>query len=632
MNSSRFLKQQGFALLSVILLMVLVLSFISLLATRSVQQIQASGDSVGLTAATLASYSGQNVVTAALQGPIRGDLTQTVMQTSRATSRWSYGSGTGVVPDPASVDSDLAVVEGVLQQSADRMFCNSPVNLSDQGSATVRVYFTGTACGTALPAGTSLPPSRYVDGAPRSGAGTVASQTYGVPYLVVVTGTKGKSQRMTTLLGEYQFQLGRSSFARYGLFTNIHTSKAGSNVVFTSNILYDGPVHTNGKFNFSTGTPYFGSYVTSVGCNDVTCTSKTPSVLVASGTSTITQSASTATTAFAGGANSPNCVQRSVCPELVKGIDFNASYIPMPTNSQNQQAAAQAAGLVFTESMTLRMWAADANGNVPAAGTPATAQYIQACRTANTASCQTWRITMVNGQMVRQLNVSTTATWSTTSTAWAAPSAFNGVIYAPGFSRVGGLDRTGTGPATAPAALASFAQITVAAEGNIRITRDLKYENTPCPGALSRSGTGQIQTANCSNMDAQNILGIYSQSGDVTVGSNSNCLSSPTTCTTTQRLDHAPSDLTVQGVLMSSTGEFAVESYGSGTDRGAINLLGGLIENYYGPVGTTGGTGYKRAFTYDQRLLQGMSPPFFPTTPNDEVTAVFTRGYGIKEQ
>jgi hypothetical protein len=51
-----------------------------------------------------------------------------------------------------------------------------------------------------------------------------------------------------------------------------------------------------------------------------------------------------------------------------------------------------------------------------------------------------------------------------------------------------------------------------------------------------------------------------------------------------------------------------------------VRLLGGLVEEYYGPFGTfsaaTGQcqTGYGREFVYDRRMGRGFSPPFFPTT------------------
>lgn len=51
--------------------------------------------------------------------------------------------------------------------------------------------------------------------------------------------------------GEYRFLLTNGSFARYALFTNRHRTRSNSSVWFTSNTLFDGPVHTNERFNFS---------------------------------------------------------------------------------------------------------------------------------------------------------------------------------------------------------------------------------------------------------------------------------------------------------------------------------------------------------------------------------------------
>jgi hypothetical protein len=42
-------------------------------------------------------------------------------------------------------------------------------------------------------------------------------------------------------------------------------------------------------------------------------------------------------------------------------------------------------------------------------------------------------------------------------------------------------------------------------------------------------------------------------------------------------------------------------------------LLGGLIQEARGPVGTTAGTGYGKQYTYD-RCANLRPPPYFPTT------------------
>src|SRR5690606_754567 len=75
-------------------------------------------------------------------------------------------------------------------------------------------------------------------------------------------------RRRVVTQGEYQFTVGRRSFSRYALFTDVHSS-AGSNgrIWFTSDTLFDGPVHTNGNFNFY-NRPWFGGAVSSAGVNN----------------------------------------------------------------------------------------------------------------------------------------------------------------------------------------------------------------------------------------------------------------------------------------------------------------------------------------------------------------------------
>jgi hypothetical protein len=71
----------------------------------------------------------------------------------------------------------------------------------------------------------------------------------------------------------------------------------------------------------------------------------------------------------------------------------------------------------------------------------------------------------------------------------------------------------------------------------------------------------------------------------------------------------------VHATVMTPNNEFHVDSYNSGSSRGSATILGGVIENTYGPFGTfgTSTTGYGRNFIYDTRMRKGKSPPFFPT-------------------
>ena len=99
-----------------------------------------------------------------------------------------------------------------------------------------------------------------------------------------------------------------------------------------------------------------------------------------------------------------------------------------------------------------------------------------------------------------------------------------------------------------------------------------------------------------------NVLGVLSWNGNVRITSA------------------APNDITIDATVMAPNGQFTVDNYSSGSPRGTATLLGGVIENTYGPFGTFSQnqqtTGYGRNFVYDTRMGRGMAPPFFPTIGN----------------
>jgi hypothetical protein len=153
-------------------------------------------------------------------------------------------------------------------------------------------------------------------------------------------------------------------------------------------------------------------------------------------------------------------------------------------------------------------------------------------------------------------------------------------------------------------------QTTIAASGTITIQGNIQYQTAPNPSDPTSNPT--------------NLLGLYSSGGDIVIGPS------------------APTNVVIQAVLMAgSSGSSAsssvnVANYNSGSPRGTVNLLGGLIEKYYGPFGTASGstgqqlTGYGRAFTYDTRMSRGFSPPYFPTTNEFQVVAGSQPLAGVK--
>lgn len=297
----------------------------------------------------------------------------------------------------------------------------------------------------------------------------------------------------------------------------------------------------------------------------------------------------------------------------------------MPANAQNQRDAAVAGGLYINSGVArLTLYAGDANGTTPTCNssgvcTPATSpyQYIEVCRT---ASC-----TGTDRELYRYGSDGALYRWVGSSWLLVRPS-FNGVIFAEGSidNLTGPARASSSNPNTAPPALASFAQITVVNAGsgrNIQIRGDLKYQSPACSGTPTRSGNTVVRPT-CNNLSADNILGVYSQDGDILLGNGT---------------DNSLQDLTIHGVLMASRGEVTVQNYASIDPRGAIRLQGGIIQYTYGAFGqfnsSTGQmvSGYARQFTYDPRM-QDRAPPFFPTTGVVQVSVATPLSFGQREQ
>jgi hypothetical protein len=85
----------------------------------------------------------------------------------------------------------------------------------------------------------------------------------------VATATTVLGTRTSTaqLDGEFQIQVQPASFSFYAMLTDSQNTGGanGRDVYFSSDTLFDGPVHTNGRFNY-TGRPWFADNLTSAGC------------------------------------------------------------------------------------------------------------------------------------------------------------------------------------------------------------------------------------------------------------------------------------------------------------------------------------------------------------------------------
>lgn len=127
-------------------------------------------------------------------------------------------------------------------------------------------------------------------------------------------------------------------------------------------------------------------------------------------------------------------------------------------------------------------------------------------------------------------------------------------------------------------------QVTLHSERDIEIMGDITYQNNPT-----------------SDANSTDILGIVSE-GDVTVDRYAH-------------QDNGSRDLTIQASIMALDRSFSVEDYNYGGSRGQLNLLGGIVQQRRGAVGTFSGnsvaSGFSKSYEYDERLLS-MFPPSFP--------------------
>ena len=155
-------------------------------------------------------------------------------------------------------------------------------------------------------------------------------------------------------------------------------------------------------------------------------------------------------------------------------------------------------------------------------------------------------------------------------------------------------------------------RVTLHTTGTIVVLDDVTY------------GTNPATTGRCVD-----VLGLLSDK-DVVVADN--MLNNQTDvypgAPTNYRIVDKSKDLTLHAVVMAINTSFRVQNFNQGLTggnpcngndrgRGCLALLGGLIQEARGPVGTTngagGGTGFVKQYTYD-RCANLRPPPYFPTT------------------
>lgn len=463
-------------------------------------------------------------------------------------------------------------------------------------------------------------------------------------------------RRRVTLSRDFSVRVALQNFARYSLFTHVHTTPSGGAIWFTSRTGFDGPVHTNGEFRFA----FFPKY-------------GTPDSLLPCDPSRIASTPLTSVSTYAWFNNNGSNRRLQANENVVNGVRRDApvlpdctlanvgddgdnpaanftrgvAAIPMPSNAFSQKGVSVGRDVLDLTTVTearirqvipelvdntsavpngIYIPVADGNDNCRSDANEALAGgvYIRGNLDSLTLSLggagNTLAVyTMVQGARTVIVTVDRANNQTTvTDTNWPAPPSGSGC---PGAS-AGPVTRTFAGVPkgwqlhdnnnamivyvdgnilSLGGTLEEKEQTTIAVSGRIDITNHLRYEVPP--------------VVTDPNSNPLNILGLYSSSNDIRI----------TTA--------APNDLVLHAVMMAGNlgdgynSSVHVQNHDQGAPRGTVRLIGGLIEEYYGAFGTfdpnTGNmsTGYGRDFVYDRRMNRGFTPPYFPTTNQFEMAA-----------
>ena len=447
---------------------------------------------------------------------------------------------------------------------APTMVISNPANLFPSGTFSVSSTNPAfSASGTIAYSDTQITPTK---------------QTYDYRFTIQATGNvRSTGTRRVQSSGILRVSAERGNFADYLIFTNTHTSASSSAIWFTSSTSFDGRAHTNTTFRFAY-KPTFQDLVTQHDAQAYFYNGGSPVQLNANNNGT------------------------TDVPNLYGGFNRNQGTVPLPTNSFSQQGAAVLAstnsGTAPSNSLINKYITGGINTS---GGTPPNGIYLNQLSgdlggiyvQGSLDQCKMWADTVANRQWYQLQQGSTyrtimvdmaanqTQVWNSTNTAGAPANTYSdvpkGIMYVNGgISDLRGPDRSGS---TVLPAIAEKTEMLITATNDVVIQRDVTMD---------------------SYANANNVLGIYSSGGSVRIGTG------------------APADCNLDAYVMAtgSSGEFTVDSYGSGSPRGTFHLRGGMVASYYGGFFTfnTAGvlqTGYARDFHYDRR---GLIPPYFPNT------------------
>ncbi|MBF0521451.1 MAG: DUF4900 domain-containing protein [Candidatus Omnitrophica bacterium] len=392
---------------------------------------------------------------------------------------------------------------------------------------------------------------------------TNASWRFFYNYALQLTGTASGVKKKIQLSGVFTVNVQYDNFARYALFVNNNTLPDGTLVWFANSTTFSGPLQTNGQYNFW-GKPVFYGEVTQHNSSANFYNNGHQVSLNSDHNGTI--DVPTFSQGFVRGAATVDPSQSPIKEQDI--IDQSTGKTKLNGN-----------GTFVPNDGTKLIGGIYVNGNADNVllGVDAQGQA-------------TYQITQ--GKTTSTITVNT-ANKTTTFNDGKTSKTYNGIPD--------GISHSGTilyvnGQITAlSGTVQKDSAVTISTKNDILINNNIQYQQRTA--AKGTPGTTGYVAATADGFN--NMLGILSWEGNVRI---------PTS---------APNNLNIDGIVMAPIGVFSVDNYNSGSPRGTVNILGGVISNYYGAFGTsddgkTMKTGYGRNFSYDDRTLLGNIPPYFP--------------------
>lgn len=401
-----------------------------------------------------------------------------------------------------------------------------------------------------------------------SGEKFVFSYEYSIEASGQVTrGGVNITRNICLLQGVFSITVIRDTFAKYALFTSHHTMPSGTIVWFTENTNFTGPVSTNDRFSFANNpSAHFTQEVTQYRSTARFYNNGSPRLINAD-------------------SNPPRDV-----PIFEMGFQRSADLIDLEsslTQADLKREALGGAAEPGSNGVYVPNNGTDVIGGIYIRGNQGSHSDDAIINMAAGASGPVYTITQ--GSTTHTITIDYANNQTTVQTG-SGEVTYQGIPV--GTQNEGVIIYANDDIKSLYGTVEGHSGVTVTAERDIIITDDLQYQNhtpddpaTPDINELSADGY-------------QNVLGILSWGGDVRIGTA------------------APDDIQIHGVVMAPHGVFEVDDYNHGDPRGIATLLGGSITDYYGPFGTFSSSGpesgYGRNFVYDDRMLHGMAPPYFP--------------------